>query len=124
MKHILNIVLIIAVLHSSITFAVEWTTSDTYREVAFQTLNIIDWGQTRYIAQHPESFHEVESAWMIGKHPDEKRVDIYMVESAVLHFIVAYYLPESWRTPFQYLTVGGKLNATIGNASIGIKVSF
>ena len=109
---------------STSAFADNWTTGDTYREAAFQALNVIDWGQTRYIAQHPESFHEVESAFLIGKHPDEKRVDIYMAESAVLHFIVAYYLPQSWRTPFQYLTIGDKLNATIGNASIGIKVAF
>jgi hypothetical protein len=110
---------------SSSAFAADpWSSSDTYRESTFQILNVIDWGQTRYIAQHPESFHEVESAWIIGKYPDEKRVDIYMAESAVLHFIVAYCLPQSWRVPFQYITIGMKLNNTIGNASIGIKVSF
>jgi hypothetical protein len=120
MKHLIFALLLL----SSSAFADPWSSSDTYRESTFQILNVIDWGQTRYTAQHPESFHEVESAWTIGKHPDEKRVDIYMAESAVLHFIVAYYLPESWRVPFQYLTIGGKLNATIGNASIGIKMSF
>ena len=117
--------LIIAILlFSTSAFADNWTTGDTYREAAFQTLNVIDWGQTRYIAQHPDRFYESESGWIIGKHPDEKRVDIYMAESAVLHFIVAYCLPQSWRVPFQYITIGMKLNNTIGNASIGIKVSF
>jgi len=117
--------LIIAILlFSNSAFADNWTTADTYREVAFQTLNIIDWGQTRTTALHPELYQEDESAWAIGRHPTTGRVDAYMAESAVLHFIVAYYLPQSWRTPFQYLTIGGKLNATIGNASIGIKVSF
>ena len=116
--------LILFLLLSSSAFADQWKSSDTYREVAFQTLNVIDWGQTRYIAQHPDQFYESESAWAIGHHPTTGRVDAYMAESAVLHFIVAYYLPESWRVPFQYITIGGKLNATIGNASIGIKMSF
>ena len=101
-----------------------WTTGDTYREVSFQILNVIDWGQTRYIAQHPDQFYESESAWLIGKNPDEKRIDIYMAESAVLHLAVSYFLPSEYRHAFQYITIGGKLNATIGNASIGIKGSF
>jgi len=111
-------------LFSSSAFADPWRTEDTYREAAFQVLNVIDWGQTRYVAEHPDQFYEKESQQFIGQHPTTGRVDEYMAESAVLHYIVAYYLPQSWRTPFQYLTIGGKLNATIGNASIGIKVSF
>ena len=114
----------VLLLLSSSAFADEWRTEDTYRETAFQVLNVIDWGQTRTTALHPELYQEDESAWVIGKHPTTGKVDAYMAESAVLHFIVAYYLPESWRVPFQYITIGGKLNATIGNASIGIKMSF
>lgn len=102
----------------------EWSQSDTYREVAFQTLNIIDWGQTRYIAEHPNQFHEQESQQFIGQHPTTGRVDAYMAETAALHFVVSYFLPSDCRTAFQYITIGGKLNATIGNASIGIKISF
>ena len=117
--------LIIAILlFSTSAFADNWTTADTYREVAFQTLNVIDWGQTRYIAQNPNKYYEHDYSGLIGSNPTTGRIDAFMVESAVLHFIVAYYLPESWRTPFQYLTIGGKLNATIGNASIGIQMSF
>jgi len=116
--------LLILLLLSSSAFADEWHTEDTYRESAFQVLNIIDWGQTRYIAQHPESFHEVESAWLIGKYPDEKRVDIFMAETAVLHGLISYYLPSKYRSAFQYVTIGMKLNNAIGNVSIGIRVSF
>ena len=115
---------LILILFSSSAFADEWSTSDTYREVAFQTLNVIDWGQTRYIAEHPDRFREVESKWAIGEHPTIQQVDNYMAASAVLHFAVSYFLPRDWRDAFQYITIGDKLNATIGNASIGIKVSF
>ena len=102
----------------------DWSTSDTYREITFQTLNIIDWGQTRYIAEHPDRFYEKNIDWAIGKHPTVNQVDNYMAASAVLHFAVSYFLPSGWRDAFQYITIADKLNATVNNASIGIKVSF
>jgi hypothetical protein len=119
-KTILALILLI----STSAFADEWRTADTYREIAFQALNIVDWGQTRYIAQNPDRFYESESAWIIGKHPSVETVDTFMVVSAILHPLVAYYLPSSWRSAFQYITIGDKLNATIGNATIGVRISF
>lgn len=113
-----------ALLFSSAAVADDWRTSDTYREITFQALNLIDWGQTRYVAQHPGQFREVESAWLIGDHPSVETVDTFMLTSAVLHHLIAYYLPADWRSAFQYIAIGDKLNATVGNASIGVKVSF
>lgn len=109
----------------------EWTYADTYRETAFQVLHVIDWGQTRYIAEHPDyginqsgKYHEVDSAWLIGKNPSVIDVDRLMLATAILHPIISYYIPRGWREAFQYLTIGMKLNNVIGNASIGIKVEF
>ena len=114
---------------STSAVADDWRPADTYRETAFQVLNVIDWGQTRYIARHPDQFYEKNlanggSAEFIGVHPTTGRVDVYMAQSAVLHFAVAYLLPHDWRDAFQYITIAGKLNATVNNASIGIKVGF
>ncbi len=119
----------ILLLLSSQAFADEWRDSDTYREIAFQTLNVIDWGQTRYTAKHPERFKENGagaggSAWLIGEHPSTTDVDRLMVMSAILHPVISYYLPHGWREAFQYVSIGMKLDATIGNASVGVKVSF
>jgi len=47
-----------------------------------------------------------------------------MVGTAALHLAASYFLPKGWRDVFQYVTIGDKLNATVNNASIGIKVSF
>lgn len=116
--------LLALLLVSSSAFAENWTTNDSLRESAFQVLNVIDWGQTRYVAEHPSRYEETESAWAIGHHPTTGRVDAYMAQTAVLHFAISYLLPRDWRTALQYITIGSKLNATIGNASIGIKVSF
>ena len=116
--------ILVLLLLSSSAFADEWTSGDSYREAVFQTLNVIDWGQTRYVAEYPDQFYERESQQFIGKHPTTGKVDAYMAESAILHLAVSYLLHSDWRSAFQYLTIGGKLNATIGNASIGVKVSF
>ena len=106
--------------------AEEFSTADTNREVVFQALNIVDWAQTRYMSHHPDQYYEMESAQFMGSsHPTSGKVDAYMAESAVLHLIVSKLLPAgAWREAFQYITIGGKLNATIGNASIGIKMDF
>ena len=102
----------------------QWTKEDTFREMTFQTLNVIDYAQTRYIAEHPDKFKEVESAWAISDRPTVVDVTRYMALVAIIHPIIAYYLPESWRHVFQYITIGDKLNATANNAVIGIKMSF
>jgi len=125
MKTILALILLI----STNAFGDEWTRGDTYREAAFQTLNIIDWGQTRYIAQNPDRFYEKDYSGLIGSnHPTTERIDIVMSEIAVSHFIISKALVHyGYRTAadlFQYITIGGKLNSAINNASIGIEVSF
>ena len=126
----MRILLFIAlVLISTSTSADVWREGDTYRELSYQTLNIVDWGQTRYTAKHPERFKEDGagtggSAWLIGQHPSTTDVDRLMVMSAILHPIISYYLPHGWREAFQYVSIGMKLDATIGNASVGVKFEF
>jgi hypothetical protein len=120
--------IVVLMLISTSTFADEWTTADTYREVAFQTLNVIDWGQTRYIAQNPDRFYEKESQQFIGQHPTTGRVDVYMAETAVMHYAISkalvHYGYHTAADVFQYVTIGSKLNAVVGNISIGVKMSF
>lgn len=101
-----------------------WTTADTYREATFLTLLIIDYGQTSTVAKHPELYQEDVSRWAIGKHPDQETVNTYFSIIALVHPLIAYYLPADYRKWFQYVTIGEKIPAVIGNASIGVKVSF
>jgi len=103
----------------------EWRAADTWREASFQTLNYIDWRQTSYIVDHAdEGYYESQSAWLIGEHPTQVGVDNMMAGAAVLHAVAAYYLPHGWREAFQYITIGGKLQATVNNYAIGIRVPF
>lgn len=108
----------------SISIAGNWTTADTYREATFLTLLVIDYSQTSYVAKHPELYKEDVSKWAIGQHPSPETVTTYFSIIAIVHPIISYYLPSSWRSAFQYVTIGEKIPAVIGNASIGIKMSF
>ncbi|MFA6904540.1 MAG: hypothetical protein WC236_15810 [Gallionellaceae bacterium] len=101
-----------------------WTTEDTYREVAFLTLLVIDYGQTSTIAQHPEFYKESVSAWAIGEHPSQETVNTYFSIVAIAHYGIARKLDADWRKAFQYLTIGEKIPAVVGNATIGIRMSF
>ncbi|MFA6904558.1 MAG: hypothetical protein WC236_15905 [Gallionellaceae bacterium] len=101
-----------------------WTTTNTVLEVAFITLLVIDYGQTSTVAQHPELYKESVSAWAIGEHPSQETVNTYFSIIAIAHPIIAYYLPTEWRKAFQYVTIGEKIPAVVGNATIGIRMSF
>jgi hypothetical protein len=116
--------LLALLLLSSSAFADEWTRGDSYREATFLTLLVIDYGQTSTVAQHPELYQEDVSAWAIGKHPSQETVNTYFSVIAIAHPIIAYYLPSEWRKAFQYVTIGEKIPAVVGNATIGIKMSF
>lgn len=106
------------------SFADTWRTSDTYREVSFQILNVIDWGQTRYIAKNPNLYEESSTAWIIGKHPSTNDVNKLMLTAAIINPIISRNLPYDWREIFQYISISSKLIATTNNASIGIKMEF
>jgi hypothetical protein len=120
----MKITLAAILLLSSLAFADEWTRGDSYREAAFLTLLVIDYGQTSTVSQHPELYKETVSAWAIGEHPSQETVNTYFSVIAIAHPIIAYYLPSEWRKAFQYVTIGEKIPAVVGNATIGVRMSF
>ncbi len=104
------------------TFGEKWSKTDTNREILWQGVNVIDWGQTRYIAKHPEKYQENNP--IIGKHPSTGAVDIYMASSALLHPIAAAYLKPKYRKWFQYITIGMSGGCVLNNVNIGVKIGF
>lgn len=122
----MNYILFFLLVFTSNVYADEWTQTNTNLEIAYQALNYIDYRQTTYVAQHPESYYESESAWIIGKHPTVNAVQNYMLLSGIGHYLFAKYVltDQNWRKAFQYITFGDKLNATLGNFQIGITVPF
>lgn len=66
------------------------------REIAWQTLNVVDTGQTVTIARNPGAFYEANPALttFVGAHPTEKQVYVGMAAYALAHAAVSYWLDE------------------------------
>ena len=115
-------ILALLLLVSSSAFADEWSTGDTYREATFQTLWAIDALQTHTIAENPDQWNEENS--YLGLHPTIGAVNRYFLVGSVLHAGIAYLLPEKYRAPFQYVTIGSEVGYVAHNYSIGISAKF
>ena len=118
MKTVLALLLFI----STPTFADEWTSVDTKREVAFQTLWAIDFAQTRNIAEHPDRWHEENS--YLGLHPTIGAVNRYFLAGSILHIGVSNLLNEKYRKPFQYGTIAIEVGIVHRNRMLGISARF
>ena len=122
MKRLLiALLLIIAVLPSSAR-ASDWSKGDTFRELAFAALIVVDWGQTLNIADHPERFREYNP--ILDSHPSQTRVNLYMPAAILLHAVVSYLLPRTCREGWQYVTIGLEAGVITSNFNAGIGIRF
>lgn len=123
----------VALLFVSLTsFAADkWTTEDTAWQVSAMALIVGDWGQTRYIAQHPIEYPE--SNPILGKHPRQGTVNLYFLGVLMVHPVVSYLLPAKAnvfgfdinpRRIWQAGTIGLEVYCVGSNAKAGIGFTF
>lgn len=107
------------------------STTAMYSEAAWQTLNVVDVGQTVTIARQPTVWRELgfDTRNVIGAHPSTKAVYEYMVSAALAHGAVTFLLDRAdpgsgpWHTAsllWQGSTLGAKGYYVANNFSIGI----
>lgn len=109
-------------LHMKDVHAAEWTPADTKREIAVTIVRALDWGQTRYIAQHPDKFYERNP--ILGRHPSVNAVDTYFAVTTSIHWFMAKKLNSKNRKRFQYVfLVFGALNVA-NNYRVGVRIGF
>lgn len=106
-----------------------WDTETKLSETAYQTLHLVDLGQTLDIAANPDRYYERESAWAIGAHPSRGKVLAYFALTAYGHAWVTERLadnnaPRWMRRTWQAITVGDTAHCVSNNFSIGLKVTF
>lgn len=116
------VVFTIILLSSFTAHADEWTKEDTYLEITYLAIHIADWGNTLYIADHPEDYHEINP--ILGRHPSRSRVNNYFMITGLLHPAISYALPQPYRQYWQYATVGIEAGVVGWNLSIGIGFGF
>jgi len=105
-----------------LTSCATWTTGDTVRESSWVVINTIDWGQTLEMAKNPNEFKEHNP--ILGNHPSQGRVNVYMASSTLAHIGVSSLLPQNIRPWWQYITIGFSGACVINNLRAGIGVSF
>ncbi len=96
--------------------------TDLHVEFAWTALHVIDWAQTRRIANEPENF--VEKNPILGEHPSIGRVNAYMGLTLGLHWLIATKLPPVPRRIFQIFTIGVTAEAVHNNVQVGIHMDF
>lgn len=127
--------------HAEYRFAENWGWQDTTLEAIFITLAVVDWGQTRWMAERDykwdgQKYHEGNP--FLGDCPSVGKVDVLVPVGIALHALIAMALPDRFhikvnddyeydiypRRVWQYLWIGAEGITTITNASIGVKVAF
>ncbi|HEX4584804.1 MAG TPA: hypothetical protein VH183_08230 [Burkholderiaceae bacterium] len=99
-----------------------WSNADLMRQGIFTAVEIIDWGQTRYLAKHPDRYHEINP--FLGQHPSVGRVDTLFSVSLVANAGVTWVLPARYRPYWQWGRIGIEAGLIAHNARIGIRMDF
>jgi hypothetical protein len=122
MKKIFILLTLIALNYSGSIYAGEsWTQREKTLEGVYLSLAMIDWGQTRYIAKHPEYW---ERNRLLGEHPSVAEVNRYFIFEIGTHLAVIHALDHRWREPVQWASILLKGYVVHRNNQIGIKVEF
>lgn len=99
-----------------------WSNRDVALQLAYTSLHVIDWGQTRYIAQNPLNHSEVNK--ILGEHPSPERVDVYFAGTLIAHVLVTHFLPAKYRPWWQLATISMEGYCVNHNFKAGVKVAF
>jgi hypothetical protein len=105
------IVLLILLFPFTALAADEWTRSEKAWEAAWQFTHGIDWLQTRYIAEHPDDYSEINP--ILGN-----------AEGAIIHPIISHYLHRKYRGVWQKFTFSASAACVGWNFSIGVGLEF
>ena len=103
-------------------FGQGWTRQNTIAQATFLALGVVDWGQTLYIAKHPEEYGE--SNPVLGDHPSTKAVNLYMPIAMAAHTLIAVALPPVYREIWQYVWIGIEIGCVEHNANAGVRIEF
>ena len=111
------------VLFSSHAYAGDpWDRTDKVLGVGAATMLMIDWGQTRYIAKHPERYTETNR--ILGEHPSVGSVNNYFLAVGIGSYFLANALPSEYRKAMLAGAIAVDIYYTKRNRGLGIKVEF
>lgn len=121
MKKLLGSILLAASLNAQAESLGDWSTLDKTLLAASTAANIVDWGQTRTIAMHPDQWYETNR--LLGPHPSVGSVNTYFISRLILVPTLAHYMPK-YRTEILsfWLIIG--MGYAGHNHGLGIRMSW
>lgn len=117
------IVILLSVSHC--VHADEMSDEEKYKELAWQAINLIDYGQTRHISNNcgPDGeFYETNT--ILGKCPDRANLPKYFLGAAILHYVISANLPREQREIWQNTTLFIQGGMVLKNVVIGVNIEF
>lgn len=116
------LILILILLLATPAYADSWDEENTILHIPLTALMIVDYGQTLYIADHPNEYYETNI--IMGDHPSRKEVTEYFILSYLAVTSLTWLLPDKWSHGFQTSIITMEIYHTVKNKYIGIGFSF
>ena len=85
-------------------------------------LDIIDLGQTSYIAGNLDRFEELNP--IIGRKPSQAAVNFYFATLIATDIVMYELLPKKWAETYTYVRIGFQLACIGNNVYHGIKLTY
>lgn len=111
-----------ALVSSSAVKADAWTVEQRYMGAALAAATVVDWAQTRYIADSGGRFYETNP--IIGRSPTVRKVATYFAASMLIGAAVLDALPTEYRDVALKAGLVLELLVVSNNARIGVGVKF
>lgn len=102
--------------------AAEWSKEDQQRQLLYTFVHVLDWAQTLDIVRKADSFYETNK--ILGRHPTEKKVNIFMVSTLIGNWFIAKKLGKRNRKTFQLVSISTLSLVIVRNNYLGLSIRF
>lgn len=120
MKTLILLVSILFLFPNTTLAADEWDKEDIALQTIFTIETIIDWKQTKQFIK--DGFAETNP--FLGSHPSQRKIDIIIGSSILLHAGISHILPKKYRNYWQLIWIGIEGQAIHHNYQAGVKITF
>ncbi len=97
-----------------------WTRHDTWRELGYDALLLVDARQTQWAVRH--GYRERNP--LLGSRPSQRAVNEHFLAMVALHGLVSAWMPPLYRRQWQWGSLAVEAFAVAHNAWIGVRLRF
>jgi len=100
----------------------QWTDEQKILGGVALTVMVIDYGQTRQIALHPEKWTELNP--LLPKKPSLADINRHFIIIPIVTYVALDHLPSEYRTVALYVITAMQVAVVANNYRIGVRISF